>query len=337
MPVSHPLRVTPQPASRRHRLTGAAAALAAVLIWSIYFLSLRQGALSPLGRLDLTLFRYAVPGLLLLPLLVRRWPTIRRVPPLWLAGMALGAGVPFFLLGAVGMAWAPVAHGSTLIPGTAPLFVTGIAVALFGQPLGRWRRRGLAAILVGVIALLWSGWRESAALGLGQLMFLSASLMWAIFTLSLRQSGLSALEATAVVTVPNGLAAGLYLLVGASESTLPGLPVGVWLPQLLVQGLLVGLGSGLMVGLAIRGLGAEAASALGSLTPVCATLLALAWLGEAITPATLLGLTLVTLGVVAASGWPDRATEPGRDHARRAAASRMAMEGREEGPESGLS
>ncbi|MFC4973470.1 DMT family transporter [Halomonas beimenensis] len=335
MSASNPLHVVPLPAGRLRRLGGVAAALTAVLIWSVYFLSLRQGALSPLGRLDLTLFRYSVPGLLLLPLLVRRRAAIRRVHPLWLAGMVFGAGIPFFLLGVVGMAWAPVAQGSTLIPGTAPLFVTGIAVAVFGQPLGRWRRWGLATILVGVVGLLWSGWRESAALGLGQLMFLWASLMWAIFTLSVRQSGLSPLEATAVVTVPNGLAAGLYLLAGLGETTLPGLPVAAWLPQLVVQGLLVGLGSGLMVGLAVRGLGAEAASALGSLTPVCATLLAWGWLDETVTPATLMGLALVTLGVVAASGWPERATEPRRDQARRAAASRMAMEGRGERPESG--
>ncbi|WP_185827550.1 DMT family transporter [Halomonas nitroreducens] len=300
LPLTH---VSPLPIDADQRLLGVCAALAAVLIWSTYFLSLRQGALSPIGRLDLTLFRYGVPGLVLLPLLWRRWTVIRAVNPLWLAGMVLGAGVPFFLLGAVGMSWAPVAHGSTLIPGAAPLFVTFIAVLVFRQPLGRWRCGGLVAVLAGVICLLWNGWRDSATLGMGQLMFLWASLMWAVFTLSVRQSGLAPLEATAVVTVPNGLAAGLYLLLGPGESTLPDLSPITWLPQLLVQGGLVGLGSGLMVGLAIRRLGAEAASVLGSLTPVSATLLALWWLDEAISLPTLMGLGLVTLGVIAASGW----------------------------------
>ncbi|EWG99020.1 hypothetical protein Q427_27370 [Halomonas sp. BC04] len=194
--------VQPLISSGAHRLMGYGAALGMVLIWSFYFLSLRQGALSPISRLDMTLFRYAVPGLLLLPLLLRRWSMIRMVSPVWLLGMVLGAGLPFFLLGAIGMGWAPVAQGSTLIPGTAPLFVTLLAVTLFRQPFSRWRRVGLAAVLVGVVCLIAAGMGDTAILGEGQLLFLVCSLLWAVFTVSVRQSGLSPLEAAAVVTVP---------------------------------------------------------------------------------------------------------------------------------------
>ena len=52
----------------------------------------------------------------------------------------------------------------------------------------------------------------------------------------------------------------------------------------------------------IARLGAEATSALGSLTPVAATLLAWWALGEAVSAATALGIALVMGGVVAASG-----------------------------------
>lgn len=294
--------VTPLLTSRSQRLLGYLAALATVLIWSSYFLSLRQGALSPLGQLDLTLFRYAVPGLLLLPLFIARWSTIRRVSPVWLTGMIVGAGLPFFLLGAIGMGWAPVAQGSTLIPGTAPLFVTALAVLVFRQPLSSWRRLGLAAVLAGVACLLGVGWAEGTALGMGQLLFLLCSLLWAVFTLSVRQSGLSPLEAAAVVTVPNGLLVLLYALLTPSTLTLTQVPTSEWLTQLLVQGIAVGVGSSALYGFAIRQLGAEITAAIGSLTPVCATGLALALLGEGIQWSTALGLGLVTLGVVCASG-----------------------------------
>ncbi|EWH02556.1 hypothetical protein Q427_08090 [Halomonas sp. BC04] len=273
-----------------------------VLIWSFYFLSLRQGALSPISRLDMTLFRYAVPGLLLLPLLLRRWSGIRMVSSVWLLGMVLGAGLPFFLLGAIGMGWAPVAQGSTLIPGTAPLFVTLLAVTLFRQPFSRWRRVGLAAVLAGVVCLIAAGMGDTAILGEGQLLFLVCSLLWAVFTVSVRQSGLSPLEAAAVVTVPNGALVVLYWLLAGSPLSLHGLPASEWWAQLIVQGVAVGLGSSFLYGYAIRQLGAEATAAIGSLTPVCATLLAWLLWNESLGPLSALGMAMVVVGVVCASG-----------------------------------
>lgn len=295
-------QVSPLVVDRTQRLSGYLAASGVVLIWSAYFLSLRQGALSPLGLVDLTLFRYALPGLILLPLALRRRGVILGVHPLWLLGMAVGAGLPFFLLGAIGMGWAPVAQGSALIPGTAPLFVTALAVLVFGQPLERRRGCGLGAVLVGVGVLLWVGLEQGAAFGAGQALFLACSLLWAIFTLCVRQSGLGPLEVAAVVTVPNGLLIGLYALFTQGEAGLGAVPVSEWLGQLLVQGIAVGLGSGVLYGYAIRRLGAEITAALGSLTPVCATLLALVLLGEGIDATSAAGLALVTLGVAFASG-----------------------------------
>lgn len=295
--------VVPILSSQAQKGLGYLAAATTVLIWSCYFLSLRQGALSPLGTLELTLFRFAVPGLILLPLFAKRWPRIRRVPVIWLVGMAAGAGLPFFLLSAIGMGWAPVAHGSTLIPGTAPLFVTGLAVLVFGQPLSVWRKFGLLAVVVGVVFLLWSGWTGPALeLGRGQLLFLLCSALWALFTISVRQSGLSPLEAAAVVTLPSTVLLTLYTLIVQPELTLGSVATGEWLTQLLVQGLAVGLGAGFLYGFAIRRLGAEITSAIGSLTPVCATLLAWMFLHESIELTTGLGLSLVTLGVICASG-----------------------------------
>lgn len=295
--------VVPILSNRAQKGMGYLAAAATVIIWSCYFLSLRQGALSPLGALELTLFRFAVPGLILLPLFVKRWHRIRQVPPVWLVGMATGAGLPFFLLSAIGMGWAPVAHGSTLIPGTAPLFVTGLAVMVFGQPLSAWRRFGLAIVMTGVILMLWAGWSGQALeVGRGQLLFLTCSVLWALFTISVRQSGLSPLEAAAVVTLPSTALLTVYTLIMQPVLTLNSVPPGEWLTQLLVQGLAVGLGAGFLYGFAIRRLGAEITAAIGSLTPVCATLLAWMFLHESIELTTALGLSLVTLGVICASG-----------------------------------
>jgi len=285
------------------RGAGIAAALATVLIWSCYFLSLRYGALSPLGTFELTLFRFAVPGLLLTPLMIARRKRMLAVHPLWLLGILIGAGLPFFLLSAYAMGLAPVVQGSTLIPGTAPLFVTALAVLIFRQPLSNWRILGLAGIVAGILCMLAVGGLNADNMVLrGQLIFLLCSLCWALFTLSIRQSRLSALETAAVLTVPSGILLLLYGLISGTGVDFSTVSTGEWLLQLVVQGLLVGLGAGFLYGFAIHTLGAEVTSAMGSLTPVCATLLAAVFLHENVELTTLLGLSLVTLGVIAASG-----------------------------------
>lgn len=295
--------VLPQLSTPALRLAGYAAALATVMIWSCYFLSLRYGALSALGTFELTVFRFAVPGLLLMPYLVRRRHRILAVHPLWLTGILVGAGLPFFLLSAYAMGLAPVVQGSTLIPGTAPLFVTALAVIIFRQPLSSGRLLGLGSVVTGILCMLAaSGLDISGPVFLGQMMFLVCSLCWALFTLSVRQSGLAPLETAAVLTVPSGALLVLYGIVSGAGFDVSTVPAQEWLLQLVVQGLAVGLGAGFLYGYAIRALGAEVTSAIGSLTPVCATVLAAVFLQESVELITLLGLSLVTLGVIAASG-----------------------------------
>jgi drug/metabolite transporter (DMT)-like permease len=295
--------VLPQLSTPTLRLAGYAAALATVLIWSCYFLSLRFGALSALGTFELTVFRFAVPGLLLTPFLISHHRRILAVHPLWLTGILIGAGLPFFLLSAYAMGLAPVVQGSTLIPGTAPLFVTLLAVVIFRQPLSTHRMMGLASVILGILLMLTAtGLVANETVFRGQLMFLTCSLCWALFTLSVRQSGLTPLETTAVLTVPSGALLLLYGAVTGTAIDLTTVSTGEWLLQLVVQGLFVGLGAGFLYGFAIRALGAEITSAVGSLTPVSATLLAAVFLQESVELMTLLGLSLVTLGVIAASG-----------------------------------
>jgi len=133
---------------------GLLAALATVVIWSIYFISLRAGALSPLTAHELALFRYTVPGLLLAPIAWKSRHQIMAVPRLYLLGIILGAGLPFFLLSIWAIKHGNVLQASTLIPGTAPLFVSLLAVILFKQKIGFWRLAGLALISLGIFTFL---------------------------------------------------------------------------------------------------------------------------------------------------------------------------------------
>ncbi|GDY28308.1 membrane protein [Agarivorans sp. Toyoura001] len=291
--------------SQQQQCLGLLAVMATVLVWSAYFISLRSSALSPLSLLELSLFRYVIPGLLLSPLLIKRWQRIRQVPWFYLAGMVIGAGLPFFLGSAVAMGFAPVAHGSTLVPGVAPLFVTAIAVLVYKQPFESFKKLGLSAIGVGVILLLASSWQQvNSQQTFGQLIFLVASFLWAVFTICARQSGLKPLETAAVVTVPNAAMLLIYLIsFGSHTWGFTQLPWQALAAQMLVQGLAVGLLASFCYGYAITRLGAELSSALGSLTPVFAAMFAYWLFAESLDLLTIIGMISTVLGVIAASGW----------------------------------
>jgi len=289
---------------------GVLAMLATLLIWVGFLLSLRAENQSLLTPTDLALMRFGLPALLFLPLLWRRRALLMAIR--WRYGaMLLLGGLPFFYLVSLGSGYAPAAHAGALVPGTAPLFVTGLAVLVFKEPLPQQRLVGLGVILLGVMVLLGSAlldfqqgyWR-------GHLAFLSASLLWACYTLGLRVIGIGALEATALLCSGSLLGLGLLLSVGLVESNLH---VATWTtiwPFLLVQGVGAGIVGGFTYGVAIRQLGAEKTAALGSFTPALAALAAIPILGEQLKPIGLLAVLVIMLGVALASGlrWRKRTT-----------------------------
>lgn len=291
----------------RRILLGYGAALLTVLIWSSYFLSLRFRALSPMGIFDLSLFRFCIPGLILTPLLLKRRRKIMAVKRRYLLGIMLGAGLPFFLLSAAAMNWSPVVDGSTLIPGAVPLFVAGMAVLIFNERLSPLRYIGLLAIAAGIACFLYSSLLDPAdGLLHGHLLFLVCSALWAVFTISVRQSGLRPLEVSTVLTVPNGVLLLIWALLRQPELTWNSLHTAELVALMLTQGIAVGLGSGFFYSYAITRLGAEVTSAIGSLTPVCATLLAAILLREPLEMVSLFGAVLVTVGVIFFSGLLNR-------------------------------
>lgn len=308
-PNASVLHVQPMIVNPQVKLLGIGAALLTVLIWSSYFLSLRLGARSALTTYEIALFRFAIPGLILAPLFFRHFKQIAQVPKLYLTGLLVGGGLPFFLLGAWGMQTGQVAEGSTLIPGVAPLFVTSLAVLIFKQPLSQWRFIGLILIASGVFAFV-----ANSVLGEGslkaQMVFLWASFFWALFAISLRQCGLKPLVAASVVTLPTALILISYGLISQPELGWTQISSTELLAQMFTQGIAAGLASSFLFAFAISKLGAEVTSAIGSLTPVAASTIALVWLGEQLSSSILLGIVLISFGVLFASGLVNKKSKP---------------------------
>jgi drug/metabolite transporter (DMT)-like permease len=210
--------------------------------------------------------------------------------------------MPYFLVAGTGMRLASVADGSTLVPGTLPVFVSLLAFFLLGQKMTSTRRNGLLLISGGVLLMLLFSLNHAAStLWHGYALFLFGSLLWAGFTLALRRSGLGALEGAAVVTYGSIPLLILDLLLSREPLQLHHLPFDIMALQVLLEGIGVGLVSTISYAYAVARLGADRAAMAGSLTPVVATLLAVPLFGEVPPASSMLGMALIIGGVTLAN------------------------------------
>lgn len=288
-------------------VSGYLAMVATLLLWSGFFLSLRSGAHSELLTADIALTRFLIPCVILLPLVYKARQQIMAVPKRYLIGMFIGSGLPYLLVAGTGMTLAPVSDGSALVPGTLPLFVSGIAVILFKQPLSRHRIVGLTLVVIGIGTFLTQSLSQADPnLLQGHMLFLIGSVMWAMFTICARVSNLNPLAASGLIALMSSLSLFLLMASGAIDSYLYSHAFSEWpWEQLSGHFMLQGVGAGIIAAFtylhAISVLGAERTAAFGAATPAVATLLAIPIFSEQPTPLGWLALSLICVGSLIAS------------------------------------
>ncbi|MGG8407490.1 EamA family transporter [Streptomyces sp. 12297] len=284
---------------------GMVALLLTVAIWAAFALSARALSSSTLEPAGAALLRYGVPLLVLAPALWRRRRLIAAVRPAAALKVACGAGVPFFLAAMQGGSLTSAAFVGSLVPGMVPLFVSALMAANGrGLPKGT-QAAGLALIAAGVVALVWRyvvPVDGSVLAGSGLL--LVASGLWALYTIGLREVELDPVGSIGLLCLPSFAVIGLLALTGVLPTGFAHAAGGDVLLFLVVQGLGVGLCAGLLYAFAIRRVGAERSSVVGSLSPVLVVLLAVPLLGESPTAAVLIGVPLITAGVALANRRP---------------------------------
>ena len=281
-------------------LVGWAAMGAALVTWSGFSLSMRGIGASALSPSDVALLRFAVPALILLPLLpsrLRRLKAVRIGPALMIA---FGAGLPFFALVAAGSHFTSAAHVSALVAGTAPLAVAILGRLFLGQRGASVP--GLAVIVLGIALLVAGLGGLDARVLAGAALLLGASLLWGSYTLGMRLAGVTPMTCLMLVTYPSAIAIALLKAVGVFETHLGSVDPHQLLVFSAVQGIGTGLVSTLVYAVAVRHLGALRCATMGALAPVLVTGAAIPLLGEQPTPLTLVGVVAVALGVTLANG-----------------------------------
>jgi drug/metabolite transporter (DMT)-like permease len=242
---------------------------------------------------DLVALRFGTAALLLAPAWWWKW----RVPLFTrrMAVLMLTGGVAYTLAAYWSFHFAPAAHGAVLLSGMLPFFVAAVAWALLGEPPRSRLRHALICIGAGVGCLAIHSLGGLAQSWPGDLLMLSASLCWAIYTVLVRRWGYAPAETTVGVALLSALVyMPVYLLL------LPkGVAAAPWsavLLQAFYQGVLVAIVAMILYMQALARLGPLRLGTAMATVPAIAGIGATLLLGEPFSLWLVGGLVLTSLG-----------------------------------------
>jgi drug/metabolite transporter (DMT)-like permease len=167
-------------------------AIVTILIWAGFVLVARMGGISELNIFDITALRFGVASLVLLPL----WLFWKRVPLFnkSVLSLALSGGLGYSLTVYFAFKHAPAAHGAVLLSGLLPFFVPLVAWVMLREPLRRNLKLALPVIALGVICLGVDIFSRSENTLPGDLLLITSSMIWAVYTILAKRSGYGAWE-----------------------------------------------------------------------------------------------------------------------------------------------
>lgn len=281
-----------------------------LLIWSGFLIVSRLGGKSPLNPFDITALRLAGAAFTLAPWWIPRvlHPQLRQLAP-WKAGVfALLAGILYPLIAYTGLRFAPASHGAVLIAGMLPFFTTMLTIFLLKELPNKTRIAGLVLILTGVLALLLSGKGQTNAMMLqGDVLLLTGSLVWSLFTVLLKRWQASAFEVTLGVTAVAALSyLPIYLLFLPKQIMFASWSqIGL---QFFFQGVLVVCVAMWTYAKAAEILGAVRVVIMMSGVPVVGALLGIVFLNESLSEGVALGVVVTFMGaLIGAMAKPEKA------------------------------
>ena len=268
-------------------------AAACVLIWSGFVLLSRVAGTSALNGFDMTALRFGTAAILLLPL----WLFWKRVPlfNLRMAVLVATGGIGYSVVAYSSFHSAPAAHGAVLLSGILPFFVAVLAWRLLDQPLSPNLKSALLVIAFGVSALAMHSLHDLATSWPGDLMMITASLLWGLYTVLVKKWGYSPWETTLGVALLSALIyLPIYALLLPKGITL--VPLSAIIMQAFYQGFLVVIVAMMLYMQALARLGPTQLGAAMATVPAVAGIGATLALGEPFTAWLLAGLILTSLG-----------------------------------------
>ena len=300
------------------RTLGWIAAAVTVLIWTAFIVITRASAAHQLLPMDILLARIVGASCVVLPW---AWWLMR---PARRSGASVGSllglsplplkitvqagvlgGLMYALFSYNGFFYAPASHASVLMTGSLPLWTTLLAWWVLREQIAATRAVGLLCIVLGDLLVGGASLLkvfDEGEIWKGDLLFIAAALSWSSYIILVRRHGLDAVRATMAITV---FACVTYVPVFVLAVLLDGLPTHLmsapW-QEVVFQALFQGVGSVVISGMAfthmIRYFGPVRSTMITAVVPGLSALGAVVFLQEPMHWNLLLGLTLVTCGIV---------------------------------------
>ncbi|WP_413699547.1 EamA family transporter [Psychromonas sp. KJ10-10] len=132
----------------------------------------------------------------------------------------------------------------------------------------------------------------------GVCFLLSASLVWATYTIGLKRARLDAITVAIILSYGSFLLILVLMLSGAVESHFGNFSIQQALPFILVQGVGVGILATIGFTYAVAQLGSAQASIIGAISPGLTALLAIPIFNETLSVAILCGIGITIVGVI---------------------------------------
>jgi len=184
-----------------------------------------------------------------------------------------------------------------------PFWTALFAFFITGEKPSKTRALGLiiilfGAFLVGSYSILSSNGQDTWK---GHFLFLAGSGMWSIYSVYFRKSGIDPLTGL-VFGLFWGAAVVIPLLALFGDVSFEKASLFDIFLMIILQGLLIAILAMFLYNFAIQQLGPAETAAFGALTPILALIGSFVFLGETITFLKSVGIFIVAVGVVLASG-----------------------------------
>jgi drug/metabolite transporter (DMT)-like permease len=261
----------------------------------------RQAIVDNLTAADVTFLRFLVTGLLVSLIALRQRPAVvgRLGWPRALV-LTLLAGAPYSLVLVGGLNFAPALHHAVITPGLIPLFSMVLAAIVFGERSSATKWTGIVLIVFGTAAFSWQAlanapMREGA--WRGDVLFVVAALMWAVFGLLSRQWNADPVETTVSIGVLSLLSVPIWAF--AMPMQLAEASLRAILLQALYQGVIVGVVALFLYARVVALVGAVQAALFLPVVPCVVAIGGWFVLGERPSAWELLGMLIVIVGMIA--------------------------------------
>lgn len=276
-----------------------------MLIWGGFAITSRLNVAWHISAWDITALRFGLAFCILFPILLYQKDTAflwQRKPFI----LAMIGGVVYCVSTYSAFLFAPAAHGAIFLNGLLPLCTATAAYVLYRQPFERDTWISLVIMLSSILGMSVLMYQSTGSgFGLGDVLFFCSAICWGVFTVLLKQWGLSAWHAMSSVAIWSALVyIPIYLLflpkhLDAAE------PIHL-LMQTLFHGILVVIVATLSYIEAIKRLGAFKAGSIVTLAPFIAAVIAVPVLGEPLSTAMILGLIGMVVGALQPWRWIGR-------------------------------